>query len=90
MIPQWKRNLIRIVALLVIGAVIVPIVAYLVGGTIVGPYEGNGGLTDYLGTIYLSAGRGERAALTLILTPLLIVAIWLTALWLFRRSHAGQ
>ena len=90
MIPPWKKTLIRIGALLVVGAVIVPIMAYLVGGTIVGPYEGNSGLAGYLGTIYLSTWHGERAALTLILSPLLIIAIWLTALWLFRRSHAGQ
>ena len=84
MILPWKKHLKRIGALIVLGAVIVPIAAYLVGGTVVGPYQGDGGLTGYLGAIYLSAWRGERAALTLILTPLAVFATWLTALWLLR------
>ncbi len=88
--PSWKKILIRIAALLFAGAVIIPVMAYLVGGTIVGSYEGNGGLAGYLGTIYLSTWHGERAALMLILAPLLIVVIWLTALRIFRHSHSGQ
>lgn len=78
-----------ILALLVTGAVIIPIGAYLVGSYVVGPYEGDGGMAGYLGAIYLSAWRGERAALTLILAPLLIVMAWLIGLRLFRRGRTG-
>ena len=62
----------------------VPVVAYLVGGMAVGPYEGDGGLAGFLGSIYQSAGRGEQAALTLILSPVLIVSAWQLSLWLYR------
>jgi len=89
-LPPWKKTLLRSGTLLVIGAVLIPVIAYLVGGAIVGPYEGNGGLAGYLGTIYQSTWHGERAALMLILAPLLVVAAWMTALWLLRRHQAGQ
>jgi hypothetical protein len=89
MTTLWKKRLMNILALLVTGAVILPVGAYLVGGYIVGPYEGNSGLAGYLGTIYLSAWRGEQAALTLILAPLLIVAVWLIGLRLYRRGRTG-
>ena len=78
----WKNRLKRTGALLLTGALFVPIAAYLIGSYIIGPYEGNGGLAGFLGTIYLSAGRGERAALVLILAPLLIVTVWQIGLWL--------
>jgi len=89
MTSLWKKRLMNILALLVTGAVIIPVCAYLVGGYIVGPYEGNSGLAGYLGTIYLSAWRGERAALTLILAPMLIVAVWLIGLRLYRHDRTG-
>lgn len=80
----WKKRLIRIGALLLTGAIVVPAGAYIIGSTVIGPYEGNAGLAGYLGTIYLSAWRGERAALILILGPLLIVITWLIGRRLFR------
>jgi len=89
MTSPWKKRLMSILALLLTGAVIIPVVAYLVGGYVVGPYAGDGGLAGYLGAIYLSAWHGERAALTLILTPILIVMVWLIGLRLFRRGRAG-
>ncbi len=90
MTVPWKQSLMNVLALLVTGAVFIPIVAYLIGGYIVGPYEGENGLAGYLEVIYLSAGHGERAALTLILTPLLIVIAWLIGLRLFRRGQIGD
>lgn len=83
-----KKRLTRVAALLLTAIVFIPAAGYLIGSTIVGPYEGDGGLAGYLGTIYLSAMRGERAALTLILSPLLIVVIWQISLLLFRRGQA--
>lgn len=88
MTPLWKKRLQTLLALLVTGAVIIPVAAYLVGGAAVGPYEGEGGLAGYLGTIYRSALRGEQAALTLILTPLLITTIWWLSLRFARRAGA--
>jgi len=83
-----KKRLTRVAALLLTAIVFIPAAAYFIGSTVVGPYEGAGGLAGYLGEIYLSAMRGERAALTLILSPLLIVIIWKISLLLFRRGQA--
>ena len=86
MTSLWKKRLIGLGSLLLTGAVILPVTAYLVGSVIVGPYAGDSGLAGYLGTIYLSALRGEQAALTLILTPLLIALIWRITLKLTHRD----
>jgi len=67
--------------------VIIPVVAYFIGGYMVGPYEGDGGLVSYLGAIYVAAGRGERAALTLLLAPMLVIMIWVGGWWVLRRNR---
>lgn len=82
-----KKRLTGIVLLLLTALVFIPVAAYVVGGMVVGPYEGDSGLTGYLGTIYQSAMRGERAALTLILSPLIIVLVWQIGLMLFRHRQ---
>jgi len=88
MTSLWKKRLTRFAALLVTGAVIIPVGAYLVGSVVVGPYEGENGLAGYLGTIYLAALGGERAALILILSPWLIVIVWKVGLQFVRRGRA--
>lgn len=87
MTPLWKKCLTALVALITVAAVIIPVIAYFIGGYMVGPYEGDGGLTNYLGTIYVAAGQGERAALTLILAPMLMVMIWLGVWLAWRRNR---
>ncbi len=84
-----KKRLIRIAIVLLTAFVFIPVTAYLVGTIVVGPYEGESGLAGYLATIYQSALRGERAALTLTLSPLLIVIAWQVGLLLFRRARIG-
>ncbi|HJP38481.1 MAG TPA: hypothetical protein QF499_05020 [Gammaproteobacteria bacterium] len=84
-----KKHLLNILALLVTGTVIIPLGAYLVGHYVVGPYEGDSGPAGYLGTIYLSALRGDITALGLILAPLQIAAIWAIGLWLYRRKRVA-
>jgi len=86
----WKNRLRQIAALLLTGAFFVPVIAYLVGGYVVGAYAGDGGLLGYLRTIYLGAWHAEQAALMLILAPLLIVMSWQIGRWLSRRAHSGQ
>jgi len=83
----WKKRLIGFGAVLLTAVVIIPVVAYSIGSYVVGPYGGDGGWVGYLSTIYVAAGRGERAALLLILAPILIVMIWIVSLWLFRRGR---
>ncbi len=79
-----NQRLKQIGALLLIGVIIIPVSAYVVGSYIVGPYAGNAGLAGYVGTIYLAAWRGELAALVLLLGPVLVAGIWVITLRLSR------
>ena len=70
MIKHW----LSILLLCLIG---VPVAVYLVGGLIVGPYEGEGGILGMVGTIYADALTGHLSAWVLLSSPLLLVAIWM-------------
>jgi len=83
-----RKRLTNLLALVVTGATIIPVGAYLVGSYVVGPYEGEYGLAGYLGSIYLAAWQGEKAALILLLAPILAVGAWMIALWLYRPNRA--
>lgn len=67
------------------GALVLPVVAYVAGGQIVGPYPGPRGLASYLGGIYGDALGGHPLALALVLTPALVMLIWLARAWLHGR-----
>ncbi len=73
------------VGLGLVGAVGAPIAGYVVGKHVIGAYEGRLGLMDYAGSIYAAAGRGEFLAWWLILSPLLIAAVWYLVFRLGRR-----
>jgi len=90
MTAQLRKRLTNLLALLVTGAAIIPVGAYLIGRYVIGPYEGEYGLAGYLGSIYLAAWQGEKPALILILAPMLVVGIWLIGMRLFRRDRAGR
>jgi len=62
--------------LLLLGCVALPIVAYVGGGRLAGPYAGPRGLASYLGAIYQDAGRGSPLALALLFGPLLCAVVW--------------
>ena len=70
MFKRWSS----IIFLCLIG---VPLVIYLVGGLIVGPYEGENGLPGMMTSIYSDALSGHLSALILLFSPLLLIAIWL-------------
>ncbi len=65
-----------ILALALAGGLILPIASYMAGKRLIGAYEGKLGLTDYLGSIYDAAGRGEVLAWWLLLAPALIATVW--------------
>jgi hypothetical protein len=65
-----------LLASLPIGWLLLPILAYVAGRRIVGPYEGTRGLLSFLSTIYRAAIEGEALALILVLAPTLLLAIW--------------
>jgi hypothetical protein len=63
----------------------VPIIIYLFGGLLVGPYQGENGLLGFMGAIYLDALTGHLAALILLLSPAILVSIWLGVVHLRRK-----
>jgi membrane protein implicated in regulation of membrane protease activity len=78
-------------AVIALGLLILPTLAYVMGGEVVGPYTGSRGLASYLGHIYSDAGSGRWLALLILLAPALIAAVWaLRAALLRRLSPTGD
>lgn len=69
MLKTW----ISIAALCLLG---VPLIIFLSGGLIVGPYEGDGGLLGLMRAIYADAATGHLSAIFLLLSPMLLAGIW--------------
>ena len=65
-----------ILCLALAGGLALPIAGYMAGKRLIGAYEGKLGLTDYLGSLYEAAGRGEILAWWLLLAPALIATVW--------------
>ncbi|MCC7258228.1 MAG: hypothetical protein IT486_07630 [Gammaproteobacteria bacterium] len=59
------------------GMLVLPVLGYVAGGRLVGPYAGPRGLASYLGSIYGDALAGHPLALMLVLAPGAIVGVWL-------------
>jgi len=87
--PRMKQFGISVM-LVLLSLIIVPVCAYLFGGLIVGPYEGDGRLPGYLGKIISRAFSGDRSAWILMLTPSIIVSIWSIVIWQGRRQRAKK
>jgi hypothetical protein len=64
--------------------VVVPVLVFLGGWLLAGPYEGNGGVFGLMATIYKDALLADPAAWILLLSPLLLLAIWRCCFWLRR------
>ena len=56
--------------------ILVPILIYISGGLLVGPYEGDSGLSGLVSNIYGDALSGKLSALFLLLSPMLLVLVW--------------
>jgi len=67
----------------------VPVIVYLGGAALAGPYEGEGGAVGLLLGIWGDALTGRPAAGLLLLGPVLLVIIWRAAFFLRRRA-AGR
>jgi len=68
--------LLAILALALAGGLALPIAGYVAGKRLIGAYEGKFGLSDYLGSIYAAAGRGDLLAWWLLLAPALVAIVW--------------
>lgn len=62
----------------------VPVLVYLFGSIVVGPYEGEGGLIGMMGSIYVDAITLQPSALVLLVSPLLLILVWKLSLRLRR------
>jgi len=62
--------------LLLLSCLLLPILAYVGGRVVVGPYEGPIGLLGYLGSVLGDAARGLWLAWVLILAPAVTVGLW--------------
>ena len=71
--------------MLIIGLVAVPIAVYFVGQTVVGPYEGDGGLVSLIGQVWTEFLDLRVSAWILVLSPYAIVLLLRAAI--ARRPH---
>ncbi|MBL8200647.1 MAG: hypothetical protein JNK40_06715 [Chromatiales bacterium] len=84
-----KTRLLALLGLAITGGLILPVASYMAGKRLIGAYEGKLGLSDYLGSIYGAAGRGEFLAWWLLLAPALIAGVWYLLVRLgWRDRHA--
>jgi len=82
-IPAWLQ-------LLLLCLVVVPVLAYLTGNLVLGPYPGGFGLLGYVGRLYADALRVEPAAWILLSAPALIIGLWKVALQVSRAAPAAS
>lgn len=87
--PQaLRRRLYAIAALLIAGAILAPVAVYVFGVNLIAPYEGDGGMLGFLGSVYGEALNGKAAAWGLILSPAAFVLTWWAVYRLIRAGRA--
>ena len=62
------------------GFLVFPVLAFVAGNALAGPYAGPYGVFGFLMNIYADMSLGHWAAATLLATPALIFVIWVVAL----------
>ena len=72
----------RWIILLVACVLLVPILIYVSGWLLVGPYEGESGLFGLVTSIYADALTGSISTWFLLFSPMLLVLIWSTCAWM--------
>lgn len=80
-----RSRVVTVISHLLCGLGLLPVLVYVVGEAVVGPYQGRAGLASFLGSIYADLVRFELGAWILVTTPSLIVATWYGAMTLRRR-----
>lgn len=87
LVARFKHELLLLGGLLGFGLFLLPIVVYLVGIEIVGPYEGEDGAFGLLASILTAVARGNWAAWMLTLSPYLIFQLTRSAVRVLRRPR---
>ncbi len=84
------KPLLAVLALALTGGLVLPIAGYVAGKRTIGAYAGRLGLSDYLGSIYAAAFRGELLAWWLLLTPALTAAVWFVLTRIAQRAGGAR
>lgn len=74
--PQRFGPITTAALITILGAVIAPVAVYLFGILIIAPYEGEGRLLGFLGSVYGDALAGEASAWALLLSPAALILTW--------------
>lgn len=80
-----RKRIVTVVSHLLCGLGLLPVLVYVVGEAVVGPYQGTAGLGSFLGSIYGDLLKFKPGAWILVTTPSLIVGIWYGSIQLQRR-----
>jgi hypothetical protein len=88
MISRLPRYFWWLAASLAFGWLMLPVLAYVLGRQVIGPYEGSRGLASYVGSIYSAVGQGQPLAIAMVFAPALLLGIWALQAYL-RRTTAG-
>ena len=70
-----------------LSVLLVPVVVFIGGSVLVGPYEGEFGIVGMIGTIYGDAARLKGSAWLVLLAPWLLALTWAAC---FRLSNTMQ
>jgi len=73
--PGYRTAMLLLIACLA-GALLAPVTVYLFGSTVMGPYEGAGGLGGFTASVFSAAADGKPGALALLLTPAGLALTW--------------
>lgn len=85
-----RSRIVAVAAHLLCGLGLLPVLVYVVGEAVVGPYEGTAGLASFLGSIYGGLANFDLGAWILVATPSLIAATWYAGMRLQRHLLSGD
>jgi hypothetical protein len=88
MATRYKKEAILAAVLVGFGLLVLPLAIYMVGGQIVGPYEGEG-VWGLAVVIWQALSRGQSAAWILVLSPYAVVQLARLAVRLARRPRVN-
>ncbi len=79
-----RSRVVTVVSHLLCGFGLMPVLVFVVGEAVVGPYQGTAGLASFMGSIYGELAKFQLGAWLLVTTPSIIVAVWYGTLKLQR------
>ena len=74
--PRARGTALTLLLLCLAGALLAPVAVYLFGSSLMGPYEGDGGLAGFMTGVFSAAVECHYGALALLLTPAGLVLTW--------------